>query len=163
MLAIFGNLKVFDPSDEKTYISKRRKKRSAPPGNFGETYDPDTSCTFDTKNEAKMFHSLLKKVGESFNSHVSLYDIPKLYNPMMPPKPPNKTYEINYHNHAHLPTYTLCEIDPEKLVPFRNEELCRSIWNNVTNSYESADEMNPYLITDEKVSLCGSGLGQVIG
>ena len=119
--------------------------------------DVEDLCTsFDSVKFIQMFHTLLKQVGVSFNSKISLYDIPKMFNPYIPLKPPSKA---NYHhNHVNLPTYTLCEIGPESFIPYLSEDLCRSVWINLTESYGEADKLNPYLINMKEIAKCGEGL-----
>ena len=125
---------------------------------------PEKSCTFDSAKDAQTFHDILKLVGLSFNSKVSLYDIPKLFNPLMPPKPSNQLITKTTHNLDNLPSYSLCEIDPTHHITLKSEELCRSVWVNLTSSLgKENSNLNPYLTDNENVAACGPGLEQNIG
>ena len=126
-------------------------------------YDQGVPLCGRISNDGHMLHGVMKAVGKSFNSKVSLVDIPKLFNPKMPPKPGASAY---LHDIVLLPYYTLCEIDPERMLSFDSfeyEEQCRKVWNDVTNGYQKFDENNPYLSENKNVSVCGKGLGNAIG
>ena len=116
-------------------------------------------CSFHSMKLVQIFHTILKQVGVSFNSKVSLYDIPKLFNPYIPLKPPSqKKIASQSHNHVNLPTYTFCEIGPKSFIPYLSEDLCRLIWINLTESYGEADKLNPYLMNMKEIAVCGEGL-----
>ena len=116
-------------------------------------------CSFHSMKLVQIFHTILKQVGVSFNSKVSLYDIPKLFNPYIPLKPPSqKKIASQSHNHVNLPTYTFCEIGPKSFIPYLSEDLCRLIWINLTESYGEADKLKLYLMNMKEIAVCGEGL-----
>ena len=118
------------------------------------------TCKFESAKDAQIFHCMMKSIGKFFNTHVSLYDVPKLFNLRIPPSPPSSFYVVPIHNHAHLPTYTLCDIDPKSLVPSLETEHCRNVWMNITNDFQGTSVSNPNMINDD---VCGSGLNEHIG
>lgn len=135
VLSRVGNLQALKPNPVMYQIKTKRRKRSnvtPPPHEF----EPEICNFVDNNKEAHMFHSVLKMVGKAFNSNVSLYDIPKLFNPRIPPSDTFGLYNNYRYNHDNFPTYTLCKIAPSM---FRDKSPSR---------------------TDR---LSGSGLGKIIG
>ena len=114
-----------------------------------------SGCLKET-DEDRLFHGILEAVGKMFNSKVSLFDIPKLFNQNLPPAKGDNTLR---------PTYSLCKIDDSLI---RNEfdldsgdyEDCFFTWRKAIKSYHEP-EKNPYV--NEKADNCAKGLSDAIG
>ena len=125
------------------------------------------TCQFDDKIDVQMFHGIMKKVGKKINSGISVYDIPKLFNPQMPNTlssgaMPWTVFPIIHRN---FPTYTLCEQGINiPLLGADHFEPCRKIWKNVSSEFNGVTRSNnPYLSNDNDTQICGPGLGDSIG
>ena len=124
------------------------------------------TCIFDDKLDVQMFHGIMKKVSKKLNSGVSVYDIPKLFNPQMPDILTSDSTDSPFpYVHRNFPTYTLCEQGIAIPVLGADEyETCRVIWKNVSSEFNGVSKSNnPYLSTDNNTQICGPGLGGSIG
>ena len=123
------------------------------------------TCVFDDKIDVQMFHGIMKNVGKEINSGVSVYDIPKLFNPQMPDMLSNDQNSAYEYIHQNFPTYTLCEQGIKiPLLGADEDETCRVIWKNVSSESNGVTKSNnPYLSNDNDTQLCGAGLGGNIG
>ena len=114
-----------------------------------------SGCLKET-DEDRLFHGILEAVGKMFNSKASLFDIPKLFNPNLPPAKGDNTLR---------PSYSLCKIDPslnrnEVDLDAGDNEDCFFTWRNAIKSYQEP-EKNPYI--DENANICAEGLSDAIG
>ena len=114
-----------------------------------------TGCLKATK-EDRLFHGMMKEVGKMFNSKVSIFDIPKLFNPNLPPRK---------HDNTLRPSFSLCEINQflnrhEVFIQSGQYEECYFIWMDAINSY-SEIEKNPYHMKNAKN--CTTDLSNAIG
>ena len=124
------------------------------------------TCVFEDKFDVQMFHEIMKKVGKEFNSGVSVYDIPKLFNPQIPDVLiTDQASTVFPYVHRNFPTYTLCEQGISiPLFGADDFEPCRKIWKNVSSEFNGVtNSNNPYLSNDNNTQLCGPGLGRNIG
>ena len=123
-------------------------------------------CEFDDMIDVQVLHGIMRKVGEMFDARVSIYDIPKLFNPKIPDLPPvqeSGAVSAYAYIHEQFPTYTLCK-HGISIPLLGSEDTCRSIWNKVSDNFNGANKTNnPYLANDEDKQLCGPGLGNSIG
>lgn len=112
-------------------------------------------CLEET-DEDRYFHGILKAVSKEFNSQVSIFDIPKLFNPNLPPPKGDNTLR---------PSYSLCEINStlnrnEVFLAGGDNENCFFAWSDTINSYDQSKQ-NPYNNADAKI--CARGLSDAIG
>ena len=112
-------------------------------------------------NEDQFFHGLLKTVSKEMGGNVSIFDIPKLFNPIMV-----KTYQ----DPEIIPIYTLCELDPKSPVLVRHlyalsmgmGAACNSQWNNYIQDSKNPANRNPYLIAkDDPLGICAKPIGDI--
>lgn len=122
-------------------------------------HDCKSGCTALTF-EDKAFHHLLRDVSNAFGANVSIFDIPKLYNPSIPAASTESVM---------IPIYTLCMLKPltSILVPnmtmlaYGDLDDCSELWNDyISNNTKK----NPYMIPDSKtLSICSNGIGKLAG
>ena len=115
----------------------------------------NSGCLKET-DEDRLFHGILEAVGKMFNSKVSIFDIPKLFNPNLPPRK---------HDNTLRPSFSLCEINQflnrhEVFIQSGQYEECYFIWMDAINSY-SEIEKNPYHMKNAKN--CTTDLSNAIG
>ena len=130
------------------------------PAGLRRNYDNCSGCV-PKSNEDQFFHGLLKTVSKKMGGDVSLFDIPKLYNPRAV-----KTYtepEI-------IPIYTICELDPESpslvkhlvTVLFGFTSDCTVLWNSYIQDSENPAFKNPYQIAKNgPLGLCAKPIGDI--
>ena len=118
--------------------------------------DCQSGCTSLTP-EDNTFHNLLEDVSKVLGANVSIFDLPKLYNPSIPAALTESVL---------LPVHTLCKMESMKplLVPnmrmLKDGELddCSELWND----FISNGTKNPYMIPHDKVlGTCSHGVGNV--
>ena len=112
-------------------------------------------CLEET-DEDRYFHGMLKAVGKKFNSKVSIFDIPKLFNPNFHPPKGDNTLR---------PSYSLCKINSslnrnEVLLDSGENEKCFDTWSTAIKSYDEP-ENNPY--NDQNANICAKGLSDAVG
>ena len=115
----------------------------------------NSGCLKET-DEDRLFHGILEAVGKMFNSKVSLFDIPKLFNPNLLPFKGDNTLR---------PSYSLCKIDPslnqlEADLDAGDIEDCFFSWHNAIKSYHEPKK-NPYV--NKNADICAKGLSDAIG
>ena len=95
------------------------------------------------------------------DGEVSLFDIPKLYNP---------SAVSFYEDPEIIPLYTFCELDPESTamtvhiaVQLAGEMAkCTILWNSYVHDSANDDIKNPNLIPkNDPLGLCGKGITDV--
>ena len=109
-------------------------------------------------DEDEAFHGLLTKVAKSFGAGVSIYDIPKLYNPSIPAISTAPGI---------LPMYTLCQIEQKtglfvQYLVFTwmgKLDQCGEYWKMFNINANASYEINPYEISHGPLMKCGSGIG----
>ena len=114
-----------------------------------------------TYEEDQFFHGLLKTVSKQMEGEVSLFDIPKLYNPSA----------VSYYEDPEVvPLYTLCELDPESAAmtvhlaaqAAGGMAKCTNLWNSYVHDSANPDIKNPNLIPkNDPLGLCGKGITDV--
>ena len=95
------------------------------------------------------------------DGEVSLFDIPKLYNPSA----------VSYYEDPEVvPLYTLCELDPESTAMTVHIAVqlaggmanCTNLWNSYVRDSANDDTKNPNLIPkNDPLGLCGKGITDV--
>ena len=117
--------------------------------------DCKSGCTSLT-SEDNAFHNLLRDVSKALGANVSIFDLPKLYNPSIPAALTESVM---------LPVHTLCKMESMKplLVPnmgmLKDGDLddCSELWNDFISN---GTKQNPYLIPHDKVlGTCSHGIG----
>ena len=116
-------------------------------------YHLNCSGCMKKSNEDRFFHGLLKNVSKKMGGDVSIFDLPKLYNPSIP------SY---YLDPEIVPLYTYCELDTASTLLSRHprakwdgyQENCTLLWNSYI--FDSDNVKNPNLIPkDDPFGLCG--------
>lgn len=95
------------------------------------------------------FHKVLEVIRKAYGTQVSLYDLPLMYNPVMPDS-----------GDASLLTLTLCnsEAGPTDL------GMCSSMWNDCIEHQCHKKGINPYMVSkNSDLEICGKGLGSAVG
>ena len=122
-----------------------------------------SDCLVRSK-EDDFFHDQLKAVAKSFGGKVSMFDVPRLFDPDLPKLPVHVCYWTDI-----CATNTFCLIDPYVFVPRQTPtevrtDSCAKIWKNCSTSSCIGQEIdkNPYQM-EQKNSICGHGLGEKIG
>ena len=97
------------------------------------------------------------------NASATIFDIPNLYNPLIPLMHP---YDPKIYNPEAYPVYTLCDLEPYTTLLVQNYEKfsfgtldeCSNIWKTyISDSYANK---NPYLLEkSDSLSICGHGVG----
>ena len=108
-------------------------------------------------DEDVAFHGLLMDVAKSLDTSVSIYDIPKLYNPSIPAVSTAPGI---------LPMYTLCDIEQKTGLFVQNLmftwmgklDQCSEYWKMFSINTNASYEVNPYEITHGPLKKCGSGI-----
>ena len=121
-----------------------------------------TSGCIKESSEDKAFHGMLAKVSTAFGANISMFDIPKMFNPRMPGI---------YLDPQIVPIYTLCQTEPRRPLLVQNLQAlnligdlddCSKYWQAFISDSENLAIMNPYLLPKgEYLSMCGHGLGNV--
>ena len=118
--------------------------------------DCNSGCVKKTEEDAA-FHGMLTKVAKSLDASVSIYDIPKLYNPSIPAISTDPGI---------LPMYTLCEIEQKTglfvqyllFTWWGRLDQCSEYWKMFNTKANASYEVNPYEITHGPLKKCGSGI-----
>ena len=118
-----------------------------------------SGCVWESL-EDQAFHGLLKNVSKVFDANVSIFDLPKLYNPIIP---------TTSMKSVATPTYTLCNMERRTTLLVSNVEMmiagdlddCSKLWNDFISNN---GPKNPYMILDDQyLSKCSHGIGKVAG
>ena len=121
--------------------------------------DCRSGCVWES-HEDQAFHGLLKNVSQVFGANVSIFDLPKLYNPIIP---------TTSMKSVATPTYTLCNMERRTTLLVSNVEMmiagdlddCSKLWNDFISNN---GPKNPYMILDDQyLSKCSHGIGKVAG
>ena len=109
------------------------------------------------------FHGILTKVAQEMNASATIFDIPNLYNPLIPL---THAYDPITYNPEAYPVYTLCDIEPYTTLLVHDWDFirqgtlddCSNLWKTyICDSYANK---NPYLLEkSDSLSICGHGVG----
>ena len=129
-------------------------------GKLAKYYKNCSACV-KTYEEDQFFHGLLKTVSKKMEGEVSLFDIPKLYNP---------SAVSFYEDPEVIPLYTLCELDPESKAmtvhpiaqAIGEMATCTNLWNSYVHDSANPDNKNPNLIPEnDPFGLCGKRITNI--